>query len=109
MGLGGGGTGELEGQDDSHGLRPVPSPGQAEIGQLLDDADPFGDVHGAGYRAVYDLADLDASLFQMSLGQSGHRLSPHFSDLARAWADGTPFRIGASPERPTATLMLRPH
>ena len=75
---------------------------------LLDDLDPFGDVHGAGYRAVYDLADLDRSLFQMSLGQSGHRLSPHFSDLARSWADGTAFRIGHQPEGPTATLTLRP-
>ncbi len=76
--------------------------------RLLNDSDPFGDVHGAGYRAVYDLADLDASLFQMSLGQSGHRLSPHFSDLAQAWADGSPFRIGKVPERPEGTLTLRP-
>jgi penicillin amidase len=76
--------------------------------RLLDDADPFGNVHGAGYRAVYDLADLDRSLFQSSLGQSGHRLSPHFADLARSWADGTPFRIGHTPERPTGTLTLRP-
>ena len=76
--------------------------------RLLDDNDPFGSVHGAGYRAVYDLADLDASLFQMSLGQSGHRLSPHFSDLAQAWADGSPFRIGKAPEAPEGTLTLRP-
>jgi len=76
--------------------------------RLLDNADPFGDVHGAGYRAVYDLADLNRSLFQMSLGQSGHRLSPHFSDLARTWADGTPFHIAKEPEGPIATLRLRP-
>lgn len=76
--------------------------------RLLDDNDPFGDVHGAGYRAVYDLADLDASLFQMSLGQSGHRLSSHFADQAQAWADGSPFRIGRLPERPEGTLTLRP-
>jgi penicillin G amidase len=76
--------------------------------RLLDDNDPFGGVHGAGYRAVYDLSDLDASLFQMSLGQSGHRLSPHFSDLAQAWADGSPFRIGRTPESPEGTLTLKP-
>jgi penicillin amidase len=76
--------------------------------RLLDDADPFGDVHGAGYRAVYDLADLDSSLFQMSLGQSGHRLSPHFADLARSWAEGFPFRLGKEPERPRGTLTLAP-
>lgn len=76
--------------------------------RLLDDYDPYGGMHGAGYRAVYDLADLEHSLFQMSLGQSAHRLSPHFSDLARAWADGTPFRIGKEPEGPTLTMTLRP-
>jgi penicillin amidase len=77
--------------------------------RLLDDRDPYGNVHGAGYRAVYDLARLDDSLFQSSLGQSAHRLSPHFSDLAQRWADGAPFTIGATPERPTGTLTLRPH
>ena len=44
----------------------------------------------------------------MSLGQSGHRLSPNFSDLAQAWADGSPFRIGRTPEAPEGTLTLKP-
>jgi penicillin amidase len=43
--------------------------------------------HIASLRAVYDLADLDASLFAPATGQSGHPLSPHFLDLAAVWRD----------------------
>lgn len=43
--------------------------------------------HVASLRAVYDLADLDASLFAPATGQSGHPLSPHFLDLAAVWRD----------------------
>jgi penicillin G amidase len=58
------------------------------------DADrPFAHNHGAGYRAVYDLADLDASLFMVAPGQSGHPLSPHWADLAPIWASGRHLRL----------------
>ncbi len=48
----------------------------------------FNNVHGAGYRAVYDLADLDNSRFMIAIGQSGNPLSPHYGDLAERWRDG---------------------
>jgi len=48
----------------------------------------FEDVHGPGYRAVYDLADLDNSQFMIATGQSGNPLSPHYGDLAVRWRDG---------------------
>ena len=38
------------------------------------DPDPFQNVHGAGYRGVYDFADPDSSVFIISTGQSGHFL-----------------------------------
>ncbi|MEL7013572.1 MAG: penicillin acylase family protein, partial [Pseudomonadota bacterium] len=38
-------------------------------------SDPFLNVHGAGYRGVYDFSDPDSSLFVISTGQSGHFLS----------------------------------
>ena len=38
--------------------------------------DPFLNVHGAGYRGVYDFADPDSSVFIISTGQSGHPLQP---------------------------------
>jgi hypothetical protein len=37
--------------------------------------DPFQNVHGAGYRGVYDFADPDSSVFIIATGQSGHFLS----------------------------------
>jgi penicillin amidase len=49
---------------------------------------PFRNVHGAGYRGVYDFADPDSSVFVTSTGQSGHFLSRHYSDLAQLWRRG---------------------
>ncbi|MBM1688334.1 penicillin acylase family protein [Sulfitobacter geojensis] len=52
------------------------------------DPDPFNNVHGAGYRGVYDFADPDSSVFVSSTGQSGHFLSRHYDDLAQLWRRG---------------------
>ncbi|MCF6232490.1 MAG: penicillin acylase family protein [Rhodobacteraceae bacterium] len=50
--------------------------------------DPYENVHGAGYRGVYDFADPDSSVFVTSTGQSGHFLSRHYDDLAQLWRRG---------------------
>lgn len=81
-------------------------------GVTRDDDAPFASVHGPSYRAVYDLADLDNSRFMQASGQSGHLLSPHYSDLNRRWRDGRTIRIPAEPalgpkEKP-AILTLVP-
>ncbi|MBM3570638.1 MAG: penicillin acylase family protein, partial [Alphaproteobacteria bacterium] len=47
---------------------------------LRDELEPFVSRHGASYRAIYDLDDLDRSLFIHSTGQSGNPLSPHYRD-----------------------------
>ena len=52
------------------------------------DPDPFQNVHGPGYRGVYDFADPDSSVFVTSTGQSGHFLSRHYDDLAHLWRRG---------------------
>ncbi|QGX98075.1 penicillin acylase family protein [Roseovarius faecimaris] len=49
---------------------------------------PFENVHGAGYRGVYDFADPDSSVFVISTGQSGHFLSRHYDDMAQLWRRG---------------------
>ena len=49
---------------------------------------PFHNVHGAGYRGVYDFADPDSSVFVTSTGQSGHFLSRHYDDHAQLWRRG---------------------
>ena len=51
-------------------------------------ARPFAQNHGAGYRAVYDLADPERSVFVISTGQSGNPLSSHYEDYAEPWRDG---------------------
>ncbi|MEZ5685982.1 MAG: penicillin acylase family protein, partial [Paracoccaceae bacterium] len=49
---------------------------------------PYANVHAAGYRAVYDFADPDASVFITATGQSGHPLSRHYDDLSELWRRG---------------------
>lgn len=50
--------------------------------------DPFQNVHGAGYRGVYDFADPDSSVFITATGQSGHFLSRYYDDQAQLWRRG---------------------
>lgn len=52
--------------------------------------------HGASYRAVYDLSDLDRSRYVHAPGQSGHILSPHFDDLLELWRTGQGIEIPTS-------------
>jgi penicillin amidase len=52
------------------------------------DPNPFANVHGAGYRGVYDFADPDSSVFVSATGQSGHPLSRHYDDLGQLWRRG---------------------
>ncbi|HSF91032.1 MAG TPA: penicillin acylase family protein, partial [Paracoccaceae bacterium] len=51
-------------------------------------AQPFTNIHGSGYRAVYDFADPDSSVYIIATGQSGHLLSRHYDDLATIWRRG---------------------
>jgi penicillin amidase len=53
-----------------------------------EDPTPFANVHGAGFRGVYDFADPDSSVFITSTGQSGHPLSRHYDDLGSLWRRG---------------------
>ena len=55
---------------------------------VADTARPFAQNHGAGYRAVYDLAEPERSVFVISTGQSGNPLSSHYEDYAEPWRDG---------------------
>ena len=49
---------------------------------------PFAHGHGATFRAIYDFADLERSLFIQPTGQSGNPLSSHYRDLIETWRDG---------------------
>jgi penicillin amidase len=69
----------------------VPTPGDAYSinagrSDFADDAAPYASRHAGSYRAIYDLADPQGSLFMQSGGQSGNPLSAHYRSFAEAWA-----------------------
>ena len=71
----------------------VPSGGDAysiNVGhsRFADESAPYANHHAASYRAIYDLADSQASVFIHSGGQSGNRLSRHYRAFSEAWARG---------------------
>jgi len=69
----------------------VPSPGDTytvNVGRntLSNEAAPFASRHAASLRAIYDLSDLDKSVYIHSTGQSGNLLSPLYSNFAERWS-----------------------
>ena len=69
----------------------------------------FTAIHGAGVRAVFDLADLDKSVFVLGPGQSGHVLSKHYDDLLTSWRLGSSYPIVKPREgSPMRTTFLAP-
>jgi len=68
----------------------------------------FEDIHGAGYRAVYDLADPENSRFMIATGQSGNPFSPYYGNLATRWRDGAYFKLGPGGPPPAHRLLLTP-
>ncbi len=69
------------------------------------DPQPFRNVHAAGYRGVYDLADPDSSLFITSTGQSGHFLSRHYDDLGELWRRGEYIPMSLDPDLARAAAV----
>jgi penicillin amidase len=70
-------------------------------------SDPEGayiDKHGPGYRAIYDLSDLDKSVFSTALGQSAHILSPHYADLLPRWRSFEWLKLPHDSQGETLTL-----
>ncbi|MDE1939327.1 MAG: penicillin acylase family protein, partial [Alphaproteobacteria bacterium] len=41
---------------------------------------PYAAVHGSGYRAIYDIAHPDNSLYVITTGESGNIFSPYYDD-----------------------------
>jgi penicillin amidase len=74
---------------------------------VTDPVAPFEMVFGPAYRAVYDLSDLDRSLFIVAPGQSGNPLSPHYGDLVDVWREGRYLTL-VPPDDPAHMLRLMP-
>ena len=88
--------------------RSIPSPGDDTT---LDRGSPnasMQSVHGASYRGVYDLSDLDRSLFMLAPGQSGNPLRTHAGDLLRRWRDGATLTLGRDPAAVAESIELIP-
>ena len=88
----------------------VPSPGDTftvNVGRnnLNDDAQPFANRHAASLRAIYDLSDLEKSLYIHSGGQSGNILSDHYKAFSEAWAKNEYIPMRAERK----TLDAEPH
>jgi len=69
----------------------APTPGDAyavNVGHyfIRDAARPFHNRHAASLRVLFDFADLEASRYMHSTGQSGNVLSPWYANLAERWA-----------------------
>ena len=78
----------------------------------LDDEEPFVARDGPSLRAVYDLSDLERSLFIHSTGQSGNVLSPLYDSFEERWRKGDyvtiPTRREAFEEGALGRLRLVP-
>ena len=66
---------------------------------------PYLNVHGGGYRGVYDFADSDSSVFIQSTGQSGHPLSRYYDDLSELWRRGEYIPMSLDPELARAAAV----
>jgi penicillin amidase len=77
---------------------------------IRDEQRPYANRHAASLRAIYDLADLDRSLYMHSTGQSGNVLSPWYSSFAERWAKVEYITIPAKRDAivPAHTLVLKP-
>ncbi len=88
----------------------VPSPGDTytvNVGRniMSNDAEPFANRHAASLRAIYDLSDLEKSLYIHSGGQSGNILSDHYKAFSEAWAKNEYIPMKAERK----TLEAEPH
>jgi penicillin G amidase len=93
---------------------PFPVGGDADTVRVFARAKAAGPnaMIGASMRAVYDLADADATRIALCPGQSGHPASPHYDDLLEGWLAGeyVPFATARThvDELAEACLILTP-
>ncbi|KAF1048694.1 penicillin acylase family protein [Xylophilus sp.] len=69
---------------------------------------PFASRHAASLRAVYDLADLERSVFVYPTGQSGLAFSDRYRDMADGWAQGRYRPLQRLPAQIAHSLRLMP-
>jgi len=72
---------------------------------------PFEMYSGAAIRIIVDMADLSAMTIMSPPGQSGHFLSPHYSDLGKPWARGeqVPAHYTSAKQLENLLMLMPPH
>ncbi|MFT6558835.1 penicillin acylase family protein [Sneathiella sp.] len=77
-----------------------------------DESQPFANTHAASLRAIYDLSNLNNSMYIQSTGQSGNIVSKYYSDMADEWAAVKYRKMSTDPADYTknaiGTLILKP-
>jgi penicillin amidase len=90
-----------------------PSPGDpftVNVGTywLNETHEPFASRHAPSMRAIYDLSDLQNSLFIYQTGQSGVIGSEHYKDMSHEWASGHYRPLQMTPNSQASLLTLKP-
>ena len=89
----------------------TPFPGDAfsiNVGrpQLLKSSNPYETVQGPSMRAIYDLSDLEKSLFIYQTGQSGWVQSRLYRNMNPLWANNKYLPLQMKPENTKRQLEL---
>jgi len=75
---------------------------------LNEKTDPFANRHAPSLRVVYDLSDLEQSVFIYQTGQSGVLGSKRYSDMAEFWSQGDYRPLQMKPAQVSSMLLLEP-
>lgn len=75
--------------------------------QLLRSTNPYETLQAASLRAIYDLSDLEKSVFIYQTGQSGWVQSPMYRNMNPLWAKNEYLPLKMKPENVTRQLELK--
>ena len=74
--------------------------------ELNNSQNPFETLQAPSLRAIYDLSDLEKSLFIYQAGQSGWVQSPLYRNMSSLWAKNEYLPLQMKPKKTTRTLEL---
>lgn len=75
---------------------------------LNETVEPFASRHAPSMRAIYDLSDLQSSLFIYQTGQTGVIGPDHYNNMSHEWAAGRYRPLQMQPSTQNSLLTLRP-
>jgi penicillin amidase len=74
--------------------------------ELENSSNPYETLQAPSLRTIYDLSDLEKSLFIYQAGQSGWVQSPWYRNMSSLWAKNEYLPLQMKPEKTTRTLEL---